>query len=464
MSSRESPDPLSSAKRIALRLGHGRIDAEHVLLGALEPPSPKLSRALRAVGGDLPGLRAALETSLAGLAKDSERPEPSLAAEIEPYVAKLPGLPEGEALLVGWLLALPRIASGLRREAIDVDLLRQLLERREEALDEESFPALRRYTADLTEMARNGELDPVSGRQRELSDLVQILTRRHKNNPLVIGEPGVGKTALIEGVAQRIAQDQVPESLLGSRLHSLDLGALLAGTRYRGEFEDRLKALLGEVERLGKIILFIDEIHMLVGAGAGAGGTDAANLLKPALAHGFLKCIGATTPKEYRASIEKDSALARRFQLLDLEEPDADAALFILRRAKGLFEAHHGVSIADEALRAAISLGQRYLTERRLPDKALDLVDQGASLVSRENTSRPTDSTISTPVSSVWRASSPSSSRHRRSGPPSTKSSSLCVSSARRAWRIGSNGAPNVERCSCVSGDSPRRARSSSGA
>jgi ATP-dependent Clp protease ATP-binding subunit ClpB len=389
MSPRAILDVLSSAKRVALRLGHGRIEPEHLLLGALEPPSAKLLAGLRAVGTELASLRAVLEACLEAAVKASEGAEPGLAPELVAQVETLRDMPEAAEILAARLLVLPRLASALRREAIDVELLAHLLERSQAPLEDEQFPALRRYAADLTSMALEGALDPVSGRLREISELVQILTRRHKNNPLVIGEPGVGKTALIEGLAQRIARDQVPEALLGARLYSLDLGALLAGTRYRGEFEDRLKTLLGEVERLGKVILFIDEIHMLVGAGSGAGGADAANLLKPALAHGVLKCIGATTPREYRTTIEKDSALARRFQLLELEEPDADAALFILRRAKGLFEAHHGVVVTDEALRAAVSLGQRYLTERRLPDKALDLVDQGASLVSRESTSRP---------------------------------------------------------------------------
>lgn len=380
---------LSSAKRVALRFGHGQIEPEHVILGALEPPSPKLLGALRAAGSEPSRLRAALEVGLAATSDESACVEPVLDDSLKPYEDALRCPLEGAETLLARLLALPRIAGGLRREAIDVDLLCHLLERREEMLDEEQFPALRRYAVELSELARQGKLDPVSGRLRELADLVQILTRRHKNNPLVIGEPGVGKTALIEGLAQRIAADQIPEALLGTRLYAVDIGALLAGTRYRGEFEDRLKTLLGEVERLGKVILFIDEIHMLVGAGAGAGGPDAANLLKPALAQGVLKCIGATTPREYRVTIEKDAALARRFQTLELEEPDVEAATFILRRAKHLFEAHHGVAITDEALGAAVALSQRYLTERRLPDKALDLVDQGASFVSRESTSRP---------------------------------------------------------------------------
>jgi ATP-dependent Clp protease ATP-binding subunit ClpB len=391
MSSGEIVNVMSLAKRVASRLGHGRIEPEHVLLAALEPPSQKLRAALHAAGSDPVSLRSALEEGLDEVASTPECAEPALATELVPHAMTDRDSSEGSEALVAQLFALPRIASALRRQAIDVDLLNHLLMRQDSVLDEEQFPALHRYAVDLTELARRGALDPVSGRLRELSELVEILTRRHKNNPLVIGEPGVGKTALIEGLAQRIAQDRIPEVLLSSRLYSLDLGALLAGTRYRGEFEDRLKALLGEVERLGKVILFIDEIHMLVGAGAGAGGADAANLLKPALAHGALKCIGATTPREYRSTIEKDAALARRFQLLELEEPGAEAATFILRRAKSLFEAHHGVTITDEALRAAVSLSQRYLTERRLPDKALDLVDQGASFVSREITSRPNE-------------------------------------------------------------------------
>jgi ATP-dependent Clp protease ATP-binding subunit ClpB len=284
---------------------------------------------------------------------------------------------------------LPTVAAALRREAIDVEVLCRLLEHSEKPSRAQDFPMLNRYARELTALARQGMLDPVTGRYEEMSQLVQVLTRRHKNNPIILGEPGVGKTALVEGLAQRIAIDQVPESLLGSRLFSLDLGSLLAGTRYRGEFEERLKNVLAEIEKAGRIILFIDEIHTLVGAGAGAGGADAANLLKPALAHAGLKCIGATTPREFRASIEKDAALARRFQVLEVVEPDATLALFMLRRSKRLFEAHHSVSIADEALQAAVSLSQRYLPERRLPDKAIDLVDQAAALVRSQSATRP---------------------------------------------------------------------------
>jgi ATP-dependent Clp protease ATP-binding subunit ClpB len=229
----------------------------------------------------------------------------------------------------------------------------------------------------------------VLGRDDELAQLVQILTRRLKNNPLIVGDPGVGKTALVEGLAALMIAQQVPDYIADHTVLSLDLGLLLAGTRYRGEFEERLKNVLGEIARSGKIILFIDEIHMLVGAGAAAGGADAANLLKPALARGELKCIGATTPREYRLSIEKDQALSRRFQVLHVAEPDAGRALAMLRGLRPVLEKHHALRISDAALAASVELSQRYITDRALPDKAIDVIDQAAAMLRSEVASRP---------------------------------------------------------------------------
>ena len=255
---------------------------------------------------------------------------------------------------------------------------------------EDNFQALEKYAQDLTDFARKGKLDPVIGRDDEIRRTIQILSRRRKNNPVLIGEPGVGKTAIVEGLAQRIVSGDIPETLKGKKLVSLDLGAMLAGAKYRGEFEDRLKAVLKEVEKSdGQIILFIDELHTVVGAGASEGAIDASNMLKPALARGTLKAVGATTLNEYKKHIEKDAALERRFQQVYVAEPSVEDTVAILRGLKEKYEVHHGVRIKDSAILAAASLSHRYIADRFLPDKAIDLIDEAASQLRIEIDSLP---------------------------------------------------------------------------
>ncbi len=250
---------------------------------------------------------------------------------------------------------------------------------------------LAKYSRDLTEAARNGDLDPVIGRDMEIQRIVQILIRRTKNNPILIGEPGVGKSAVVEGLAQRIVEGNIPEMLLGKRVVSLDIGSMVAGSKYRGEFEERLKTAMDEIRKAGNVLLFIDEMHTIVGAGSAEGSLDAANILKPALARGEIQCIGATTLDEYRKHIEKDAALERRFQPVNVGQPSAEEALAILHGLRDRYEAHHKVHITDEALQAAVTLSERYIADRYLPDKAIDLMDEAASRVRIQAFTTPPD-------------------------------------------------------------------------
>ena len=301
-----------------------------------------------------------------------------------------------------FLLALIQVDSPaskiLKKNGVALDGIKQALvsirgnKRVTDENPEGKFQALEKFTRDLTAIAATGKLDPVIGRDEEIRRVVQVLSRRTKNNPVLIGEPGVGKTAIVEGLAQRIIKRDVPDTLLDKKLLVLDLGSLVAGAKYRGEFEDRLKAVLKDVTSSeGEIILFIDELHTIVGAGASEGTMDAGNMLKPALARGELRCIGATTLSEYRKYIEKDAALERRFQPVFVGEPTVEDTISILRGLKEKYEVHHGVRILDSAIVAAATLSQRYITDRFLPDKAIDLIDEAASKLRIEIGSLPAE-------------------------------------------------------------------------
>jgi ATP-dependent Clp protease ATP-binding subunit ClpB len=385
-----------AARRVARRAGHARVDAAHVLLAALEPPPAALRGALAAARVDLVVLRDRLEHRLAALPRDATGDDAvELADGIRPLLraageraARRDRGPVRAVDVIDALLAAPALAEAVHETGADVAALRHALDAGPPA-DGAAAARLAEYTVDLTAAARAGQLDPVIGREPEIRQLVHVLSRRRKNNPLLVGEAGVGKTAIVEGLAQRLAAGHVPEHLVGCAVCSLDMGRLLAGTRFRGELEERIKGLLDDIARAGRVILFIDEIHMLVGAGGEQGGSDAANLIKPALARGELRCIGATTTAEHRRRIERDAALSRRFQLIAVDEPEPALATTILRGLKRTFEAHHGVRITDAALHAAVRLASRHLPDRQLPDKAVDLIDQAAAGLRSELASRP---------------------------------------------------------------------------
>jgi ATP-dependent Clp protease ATP-binding subunit ClpB len=399
---------LQAAQTIAIRMNHQRISPEHIAKALLEDSEGMAAGLIAKSGGDAPRAVAGIDALLAkvpavsgsgaqatpGLDNDAVR----LLDQAEQVATKAgDGYVTVERLLLAMVLsAATPVGKAFADAGLKADALNSAINdlrggrAADTATSEDRYEALKKFARDLTEVARKGKLDPVIGRDEEIRRTIQILARRTKNNPVLIGEPGVGKTAIAEGLALRIVNGDVPDSLKDRRLLSLDMGSLIAGAKYRGEFEERLKGVLDDVKAAeGEIILFIDEMHTLVGAGKGEGAMDASNLLKPALARGELHCIGATTLDEYRKHVEKDPALQRRFQPVFVGEPTVEDSISILRGLKEKYELHHGVRITDGAIVAAATLSNRYISDRFLPDKAIDLMDEAASRIRMEVESKP---------------------------------------------------------------------------
>ncbi len=396
---------IQAAQTIAIREDHQRLTPEHLLKALLDDDQGLAANLIKHAGGEPASVVDAVETLIAKLPKVSGDAN---SVSLDPKTAKVLAEAENiakkagdsfvpvERLLMALALVKSKAKDALDAGGVTAQKLNEAINdirkgrTADSASAEDSYEALKKYTHDLTEAAAEGKIDPIIGRDDEIRRTMQVLSRRTKNNPVLIGEPGVGKTAIAEGLALRIISGDVPESLRNKRLLSLDMGALIAGAKYRGEFEERLKSVLNEVtQAAGEIVLFIDEMHTLVGAGKGDGAMDASNLLKPALARGELHCVGATTLDEYRKHVEKDPALARRFQPVQVDEPTVEDTISILRGIKEKYELHHGVRISDSALVSAATLSHRYITDRFLPDKAIDLMDEAAARLRMEVDSKP---------------------------------------------------------------------------